>query len=744
MKFTSVLPALAVALALASCASSPKATQVQWETLGNSSDEAGSYYVQRFTVSGDLDFDRLAFNQFTRPMSTVNPADTLIEIMPGYYCVASPRFREAEGDTIIVDIRVNDELRSICYAPDGVHTADADGTTAPVELTFASMTAFPAQYSTAALDRMPKAEEIYEFNEALAADKAGDYEVIPSFKKVTLTDGESTVADIKIVDKPTDNGQGEKYKITIADNVATVEASPEFMATAHRRAEDLVAGFAGPTVANAIVEDEPDFRYRAVMIDISRNYQTPAEMRRVLDMLARYGFNHLHFHFSDDDAWRLDIPGLPELVEVGARRGYTLDDADFIAQIHAGDGNPDSKSGTANGYFTQDDFIGMLRYADSLGIKVLPEVESPGHARAAIKAMEKRYRTTGDASLRLIEDGDSSVYTSAQCFHDNVMNPALESTYAFLEKVYDGIIDMYARAGVELPAIHIGGDEVPHGSWSGTPSVIKYKEEHGVANDHDMHAVFNRRVSDYLASKGVKVSGWQEVVCGRTDDYNKAVSGNVYSVNSWTQSLTTLDAPSRQALDGGYPLILSNVNRFYLDMNSSYHPDERGLTWSTPVDEFVSLGGYPEELIVLQPGDREKIFGLSGQLFSETVRSAADMEMRLLPKMLGLAERAWNSTPTYTNADFNAVIADREIPVWEQCGYNYHMRQPGIKVADGKATMNAPYVGKGEIRYTIDGSEPDGQSEVYTETIDVPEGTKQIRAAYYLNGKHSVTTIVWL
>lgn len=743
MKITSALSAVAVALAVVSCSSSPKTTQVQWETLGNQSDESGGYYVERFTVTGNLDFDRLAFNQFARKMTPVNPADTLIEIIPGYYCISSPRFRAAEGDTVVVDIRVNGELRAICYAPDGVHTANFDGSTTPAELTFASMTEFPAQYSTPGNDLMPKGEAIYAFNEALAADVPGDYEAVPSFKKVTLTDGESTVADIKIVEKAGDPALGEKYTITIADNTATVEAAPAFMKTARLRAEYLVGGFAGPTVANAVVEDEPDFRYRAVMIDISRNFQTPAEMRRVIDLLARYGFNHFHFHFSDDDAWRLEIPGLPELTEVGARRGYTFDEADFIAQIHAGDGNPDSKEGTANGYFTKDDFIGMLRYADSLGIKVLPEVESPGHARAAIKAMEKRYRTTGDASLRLIEDGDSSVYTSAQSFHDNVMNPALESTYAFLEKVYDGIIDMYAEAGVELPAIHIGGDEVPHGSWSGTPSVIKYKEEHGIANDHDMHAVFNRRASDYLKSKGVKVSGWQEVVCGRTDDYNNAVAPNAYSVNSWTQSLTTPDAPSRQALDGNYPLILSNVNRFYFDMAPSYHPDERGLTWSTPVDEFIALGGYPEELVVLQPGDREKIFGLSGQVWSETVRSGADLEMRLLPNMLGLAERAWNSTPTYTDADFNAVISAREIPAWEAGNYNYHIHQPGVKVADGKVMMNAPYAGKGEIRYTLDGSNPTAESPVYTEPVAVGDA-KQIRAAYFLNGKHSVTTIVRL
>lgn len=742
MKIKSAILSVATALILAACSSSPKTTQVKWETLGNQSDEAGNYYVQRITVCGDLNFDRLAFNQYPRVMSSLNPADTIIEIVPNYYAIASPRFREAQpGDSVVIEIRVNDVLRSICYAPDGFHTVSADGTTKPTEFTFASLTSSPELYSTPGGDRMPIASEIYDFNKSLEAEVPGDFQVVPSFKRVFVTDGESDVASLNIVEQVQPETAGEKYTITINDNTVTVAASSKFMKNARRRAEDLIAGLKGPKVANVVIEDEPDFRYRAVMIDISRNFQTPTEMHRILNLLARYGFNHLHFHFSDDDAWRLDIPGLPELVEVGARRGYTLDDSDFIVQIHSGDGNPDSKAGTANGYFSKDDFIGMLRYADSLGIKVLPEVESPGHARAAIKAMEKRYRTTGDASMRLIEDNDSSRYTSAQGFHDNVMNPALESTYNFLFKVFDGIIDMYAEAGVELPAIHIGGDEVPHGAWGQAPSVVDFKEANGIANDHDMHAVFNSRLCDYLASKGVKISGWQEVVCGRTDDYNSAVAPNTYSVNSWTQSLTTPDAPSRQALNGNYPLILSNVNRFYLDMSYSYHPDERGLTWSTPVDEFISLGGYPEELIVLQPGDREKIFGLSGQLFSETIRSAKDEEMRLLPKMLGLAERAWNSTPTYNNADFNAVIAEREIPYWETENYNYHLRQPGIKVIDGKVMMNAAYSGKGEIRYTLDGSEPTDKSAVYTNPLEIPTGTSQIRAAYFLNGKHSVSTI---
>lgn len=742
MNLKQISSLLAATGLLTACSSGVKTTNVQWESLGNMSDEQGSYYIQRITVSGDLDFDRLAFNQFARAMEPLNPADTLIELVPGYYCIASPRFRAADEDTVVIEIRTKGVLRNVCYEPDGFHRVNADGSTAAVVLTRGGIISRPDLWSTPESDMMPKAGDIYKFNEVIASyETPGPYEVIPSFKNVRLTGGESSSKDMNIEAHVLPSGSGDSYRIIVENGTATIEASPEFMKTARRRCENLVAGFGGAVVPNAVVEDCPDYRYRGVLIDIARNYQTPAQMRRVLDLLARYGFNHLHFHFADDEAWRVDIPGLPELVEVGGRRGYTLDESQFLKQLFCGDGNPSTLTGTSNGYFTEDDFIAMLRYADSLGVKVLPEIESPGHARAAIKAMEKRYRTTGDASMRLIEDGDTSVYTSAQSLRDNIMNPALPSTYVFMERVIDGVIDLYAKAGVELPAIHIGGDEVPRNAWSGSRAIKDFMSANGMTTEKEVHAAFVRRINSYLVSKGVKLSGWQEIAVGHSSEYNQEVASNVYSVNSWTLSSDRQDSPSRQALEGGYPVILSNVDRFYLDMCYSYHPDERGLTWGGTVDEFVSLGGYPAELAVSKDGDMGRVIGLSGQLFAETIRSAAGQETLLLPKMLGLAERAWNGTPTYDDAGFNSIIAWREIPFWEKGGYCYHLRQPGILIEDGLARMNAPYMGIGEIRYTLDGSEPTELSPVYSGEIKLPEDVKDVRAVYYLNGKRSVTTV---
>lgn len=734
---------LAGAALVGACSQASNTTKVCWQSLGNERDSVGDYYIQKIAVSGNLNFDRLAFNQFARKMTSLNPADTLIEIVPGYYCVASPRFKAAaDGDTVYIEIMTRAALRTMRYVPGGFHTVLSDGTTVAADYTLEDITADRKLWSTARRDNMPYGDKFYDLNESLAGGRAGVYDVVPSFKKVTLTGGTASASPVIVGEVLP--AASDSYKIVVSGDTARVYASESMMKLAMTRCRSLVEGFSGDTVPAAVIEDAPDFEYRGLMIDISRNYQTPEQMKRIIDMMARYGLNHLHFHFSDDEAWRVDIPGLPELVEVGGRRGYTLDENDFLAQLFTGDGNPAATGNSSNGYFTADDFVDMLQYADSLGIKVLPEVESPGHARAAIKAMETRYRRTGDASLRLTEDGDTSVYTSAQSFHDNVMNPALESSYNFMAKVFDGVIELYSRAGVELPAIHIGGDEVPRNAWGGSRAVKELMAAEGLDNEKEVHARFIRRINDYLASKGVKMSGWQEISSGHSDEYNKTVSPNVYSVNSWTRSSSKPDSHSRQALEGGYPLILSNVNHFYLDMAYTWHPQELGLTWGGTVDEFDALAGYPARLVEIKPGDKSKVFGVSGQLWAETLRDAKTQETMLLPKMLGMAERAWNADSTYSDAAFNAVVATREIPVWEARGYNYHLRQPGIKIVNGEVLLNGAYPGIGEIRYTLDGSNPTVSSKVYDKPFVLPEGTVQIRAIYTLNGKMSVPSILYV
>lgn len=716
-------------------------TTVQWSTLGNFNDANGKpAYIQRFTIAGDTDFARLGFNQFARRMETLNPADTLIEIVPGYYAVASPRFSAAKGDTICVDILTHATLSSICYAADGAHRVMADGSTRPVQFSRASIISDPKFYSTDKRDPMPYGDAIYAKNASRPVTPANEYDIIPSFKKVEFINGTPTEASLARVEYiPTDNPRRDFMQITVDNGTVTVATNNIPLAQA--RVASLLGR--GGKLPAARITDWPDYDYRGLMIDISRNYQTPAEMARILHLMHRYGFNVLHFHVADDEAWRLEIPGLPELTDLGSRRGYTLDAAEFLPQIFGGDGNPDTTGNSANGYFTRQDFINTIKLANSLGIRVIPEIESPGHARAALLAMEKRYRDTGDDTYRMVDPDDRSQFTSAQSFHDNVMNLALPGPVRFMTKVGSEIQKMYNEAGVPLPSIHIGGDEVAKGAWTGSPVAKAYMDKHGITNERDLHLIYIRELLDEYNKLGIPISGWQEIAVGHDDDFNNAVRPHVVSVNCWS-TLGPHSTVTRRSAEGGYPTVLSNVDHFYMDMCYNYHPDELGLTWGGTVDEFDALHGYPAQLCPVDSVAARNIIGLSGQLFSETVRTPEMLETYLLPKMLGLAERAWNADSTYTDAQFNSVIELGEIPYWASAGYNFHLSQPGIIVDNGKLHMNAPYAAA-QIRYTLDGSDPTATSALYTGPVDAP-AAGQVRAKAFLPhaGKQSLTSILYI
>lgn len=718
-----------------------------WSVVNLEPDSTGRHYRQTIRLTGDMrGLSRLAFNQFARSMELGNPADTLVEIVPGYYAVGSPRFAAAaESDTIYIEITTKGSFHNICYSPDGFHAVMADGKVLPVRIERADVTADRASYATDRTDLMPYGDQVYARNEAISGVRAGVYDVVPSFKSVELTGGESAVDPAAAVFvEPSRQLRPEEYSITVADGKMTVEA-PKAMWPRLRHRLSHIFGSGERTLPNAVINDYPGLEYRGVMIDISRNYQSPAEIHRVLDLMADYGFNVFHFHLVDDEAWRLEIKSLPELAEMGSRRGYTPgSDGTFLPQIFAGDGNPATSGTTANGYFTQDDYISVIRHADSLGIAVIPEIESPGHARAAIEAMKLRARRTGDDSWLLSEEADTSRYTSAQAFHDNVMNPALPGPYKLMDVVADEIADMYRRAGVELPAIHIGGDEVPRNAWSGSPAVKELMEREGLKSEKEVHAYFVRRVADDYAKKGIKISGWQEIALRHSDEYNNEVRPSVYSVNCWSTLPSQGQGGVVQAIaESGYPVVLSNVNHYYLDMCYSTHPCERGLTWGGTVDEFDALGGYPARLCPF-PGANLK--GVQGQLFSETVRSAAGLEAMLLPKMLGLAERAWNPDSTYTDAAFHAVVLG-EMPKWDAEGYAYHVRQPGISVEDGRyVVFNSPYP-DAVIRATFDGSDPVETLEPVAPgaRVDLSQMSSEptvVRARLWVNGHPSPVSIL--
>ncbi len=714
------------------------ATSVTWQSLGNSTDEEGAYYVQRVTIRESKDVACLCFNQFSRKMRTLTEGDEIHEIVPGYYYLTSPRFGQ---DSVSIDIRTRGTLANVSYRPDGFHLVMADGTVKPVEYTRAGISSEPSQWCLSTRDRMPYGDSIYRFNETLKTkEKIGAFDIIPSFKSVKETKKGYCRQAVNPVVNRVSHDNYEFYRITVNPGGVVIDAASEQAEKMARMALMKLWHRNAGRIPTAVIEDYPDFHYRGVLIDIARNNQPLEALEEVAFRMAQYRMNKLHFHFCDDEAWRLEIPSLPELTQLASRRGYTLDETEFLAQIYTGNGNPDEKAGTSNGYITRAEFIEFLKKCHALGIDVIPEIESPGHARAAIKAMEARYRRTGDTLYRLIEDGDTSKYTSAQAFHDNVMNPALPGPINFMRTVIGELAAMYREAGVPLTAVHIGGDEVARGAWNGAPSAQALIAKENLEGEKGLHAYFVRQIAKILAERGIPMNGWQEIAVGHTDEYNAEIAPLVGGVNCWS----TLPAHGHggvtlAAVNSGYPVILSNVNHFYLDQSYNYHPDEPGLTWGGTVDEFASFNGYPAVLCPTDENTKGYIAGLQGQVFAETMRSPEQLQYYLFPKMLGLAERAWNAGRTYSDAKFNRIIAERELPAIAD-GCNFRLRQPGIIAKGDKIAMNSPYAGA-VIRYTLDGSEPTADSPVYTRPLKTD--AREIRARLFYLGRQSVSAILY-
>ena len=539
------------------------------------------------------------------------------------------------------------------------------------------------------------------------------------------------------------------------------------------------------------IEDAPRFPYRGIHLDVARNFQDKQTLLKFLDVLAFYKINTLHLHLTEDEGWRLEIRTLPELTEVGGQREHPkADDLRFntsVAELLSGRWpvvHPAYGSGPfaygegshGSGYYTHDDFVEILRYAAARHIRVIPEVNLPGHARAAIVAMEKRYqrlmaegREEAANEYRLIDPEETSVYLSAQSFTDNVINVARASVYHFFETVVDGIISIYEEAGAPLEIFHTGGDEVPVGAWTASPMAEELlKGMPWVGDPKNLQAYFFEKAIGILSERGLKVAGWEEVALLKDEsgryNPNPAFADGTVIPYIWNSLWGNQDLGYRLA-NMGYPVVQCHVSNFYFDLAYDKDPKEPGLYWAgfvaprdawyyDPFNMFnttlrTAMGAEVDieqdyaHMERLRPAARERVLGLQAQLWSETILGPDMLEYYLLPKMLGFAESAWAAERSFERIAgraareeeaqrkwnvFANTMAQQELPrlAYMNGGYNYRLPLPGAVVEGNMLMANIEYPGL-TIRYTTDGEEPTLASPAYTEPVEV-SGTVKLKA----------------
>lgn len=546
------------------------------------------------------------------------------------------------------------------------------------------------------------------------------------------------------------------------------------------RDAQLAADRSGRRTAIALPEvhiaDRPGLAYRGMHLDVARHFQSRATVEKLLDLMALYKLNKLHLHLTDDEGWRIEIPGIPELTAFGARRGHDRSERDML-HLALGDGNdlgpgdgiadkPGSPAqanggtapayqgfetatvnfvGAGSGYYTAADFEAILAYATERHIDVVPEIDVPGHARAAVQAMESRFRTFAGSDparaseFRLLDPDDSSAHTSVQGYTDNLVNPCLDSTYAFLSAVVREIAARYrAVPGARLVTFHAGGDELPGLTasvwWQGSPICRTRPDTRGLG-DRALFDRFFTRWHQIIAATGAEMTGWDDIIRG-----GRALPGFVPMTWNDAWGAGREDDAYRHA-NQGHRVILAHASSLYMDLAFAKDPDEPGYYWAGFVDDRRTFEYRPFDVFAgathdrlgrpidpaaraarlrLTAAGRASILGMEGLLWGENLKTPQLVEYFAFPKLLGVAERAWNPEPAEPPAApeawarfanrlgqeilprlgvFRAVDLRGELPA--AIGVNYRIPPPGAVISAGRLHASVRYPGLA-IEYSSD------------------------------------------
>ena len=393
----------------------------------------------------------------------------------------------------------------------------------------------------------------------------------------------------------------EAYRLDISSDRVRVEAAGE---PGWRHALVTLARWAAATPTEASVEDRPRYAWRGLHIDLARRWWEPEVVDWLIDVCAWRKLSRLHLHLTDDEAWRFPVASLPALADVGGRRGHGL----ALPPMVGGGPEPYGRA------YTHAEIARWVARADALGVTLVPEVDVPAHVHAALTAMPE-----------LRDPDDRSHAESVQHFVDNVLVPGHPATVPFLEAVFDALAEAFPSS----PWLHVGGDEVPAGAWSGSPVVAGVRTEQGLGSTRDVERHFHRGLVELIRRRtDRRVGAWQEA----------AESGGVTPGDGHLVGWKDVEA-SRSMAAAGHDVVVAPAQAYYLDMALDDDWWSPGASWAgatsfEDVCAFDPEAGWSDD-------ERSHLLGIQACLWCEHVVDRATMEHLLFPRLDAVAERAW-------------------------------------------------------------------------------------------------------
>jgi hexosaminidase len=542
---------------------------------------------------------------------------------------------------------------------------------------------------------------------------------IPTGYKVSINNQPSSSSIKLILNQQTDPLIGkEGYHLSVKANSVTLRANEAagLFYGVQSLIQLLPAAIENNKLASAKtwkipcveITDYPRFGWRGLMFDVSRHFFTKQEVKDFIDQMARYKFNVLHWHLTDDEGWRIEIKSLPALTTKGSKR---VDKTGYFGTFWPPLPNEPLNYG---GFYTQEDIKEVVQYAKEHFVEILPEIDVPGHSLAAIVSYPELSGTAGAENYRVrsgekIMDWHTNGTFSALI--NNTLNPSSEKVYTFLDKVFTEVAALFP-----FDYIHVGGDECAKNFWEKNEEIKLLMKKEGLNSMNEVQAYFEKRVGKIISSKGKKLIGWDEILEGGLAE-NAAVM-------SWRGEKGGIEAAKLK-----HEVVMSPTTFAYLDFMQGDEIIEPKVYASLRLNKAYEFEPVPAGV------DPKYIKGGQANIWTEQITNTRHLQYMTWPRSFAIAESVWSPKEKKNWNNFIQRV-EQQFKRLDSRDINYarSIYDPIFTCTNnnGEPLINLSTEVEGlDIYYSFDNSFPDRFYPKYTQPLTPPKDAVLLRTIVY-------------